>query len=115
LINFNSEAFTMSFARSVVFVVALASPLSPFASRLNADAAQHAGHAPGSQSALVEAVRHATESFDPPVLEGHLLHFVDGPNRFGLPARYELRVWAWRDNPNGPLADWNPRESCEGR
>ncbi len=58
----------------------------------------HANHAPN----------------DPPVLEGQLLHFVDSPNRFGLPAYYELHVWAWRDNPNGVFVDWNPRVSCEG-
>jgi hypothetical protein len=23
-------------------------------------------------------------------------------------------VWAWRDNPNGTFADWNPRVSCDG-
>jgi hypothetical protein len=51
---------------------------------------------------------------DPPVLEGQLLQFVDSPNRFGLPAFYELHVWAWRDNPNGAFVDWNPRVSCEG-
>jgi hypothetical protein len=52
---------------------------------------------------------------DPPVLEGQLLHFVDSPNRFGLPAHYELHVWAWRDNPRGVFVDWNPRVSCEGQ
>ena len=52
---------------------------------------------------------------DPPVLEGQLLQFVDSPNRFGLPAHYELHVWAWRDNPNGVFVDWNPRVSCEGK
>jgi hypothetical protein len=52
---------------------------------------------------------------DPPVLEGHLLQFVDSPNRFGLPAHYELHVWAWRDNPNGAFVDWNPRVSCDGQ
>ena len=51
---------------------------------------------------------------DPPTLEGQLLQFVDGPNRFGLPAHYEIHVWAWRDNPNGMFVDWNPRVSCEG-
>jgi hypothetical protein len=192
LINCVSEVF-MSIARSVLFVMVLAStPLSPFAS-LDVDAAQHAGHAASSRSALVEAVRQATESFrdvrntppgygpilgcvsgpevgamgvhfvnpallvdgeldatqpealiyeftdgvarlvgvefivladvwhlnhaagDPPVLEGQLLQFVDSPNRFGLPAHYELHVWAWRDNPNGAFVDWNPRVSCEGQ
>ena len=58
-------------------------------------------------------VNHAPE--DPPVLEGQLLQFVDSPNRFGLPAFYELHVWAWRDNPKGAFVDWNPRVSCEGQ
>jgi hypothetical protein len=52
---------------------------------------------------------------DPPVLDGQLLHYYDAPNRFGLPAFYELHVWAWRDNPHGTFVDWNPRVSCEGR
>lgn len=47
--------------------------------------------------------------------EGQLLQFVDSPNRFGLPAHYEIHVWAWRDNPNGIFVDWNPRVSCEGQ
>ena len=57
----------------------------------------------------------ARVSEDPPVLEGQLLQFVDSPNRFGLPAFYELHMWAWRDNPNGAFVDWNPRVSCEGQ
>ena len=57
--------------------------------------------------------RHAPN--DPPILEGQLLHFVDSPNRFGLPAHYELHVWAWRDNPKGVFVDWNPRVSCAGK
>lgn len=48
-----------------------------------------------------------------PVLEGQVFHFNESPNRFGLPAFYELHVWAWRDNPNGTFADWNPRVSCD--
>ncbi|AHG93382.1 hypothetical protein J421_5847 (plasmid) [Gemmatirosa kalamazoonensis] len=31
-------------------------------------------------------------------------------NGFGL---WALHVWAWRDNPSGIFADWNPRVSCE--
>ena len=50
-----------------------------------------------------------------PVLEGQVFQFNDSPNRFGLPAFYELHVWAWRDNPNGAFADWNTGVSCEGR
>jgi len=49
----------------------------------------------------------------PPVLMGQLFNYVGAPNRFGLPAFYELHVWAWKSNPNGMFADWNPRVSCE--
>jgi hypothetical protein len=49
-----------------------------------------------------------------PVLAGHHLQYVGSPNRYRLPALYELHVWAWRDNPNGTYVDWNPRVSCDG-
>jgi hypothetical protein len=49
----------------------------------------------------------------PPALEGNLLNFVNEPNRFGLPAFYELHVWAFQDNPNGSFADWNSRVVCD--
>ena len=49
----------------------------------------------------------------PPVLEGQTFQFVDSPNRYGLPAHFELHVWAWRDNPNGAFVDWNTRVTCE--
>ena len=48
-----------------------------------------------------------------PVLQGQLFNYVGAPNRYGLPAFYELHVWAWRDNPKGPFADFNPAVSCE--
>jgi hypothetical protein len=68
----------------------------------------------GVEFIVVADVWHQTHApQDPPVLEGQLLQFVDSPNRFGLPAFYELHVWAWRDNPNGAFVDWNPRVSCE--
>jgi hypothetical protein len=51
----------------------------------------------------------------PPVLEGQTFLFIDSPNRFGLPAHYELHVWAWRDNPNGAFVDWNNAVTCEGQ
>ena len=47
-----------------------------------------------------------------PQVEGHLMVFVDGPNRYGLPPFFELHVWAWRDNPQGPFVDWNNHVSC---
>jgi hypothetical protein len=50
-----------------------------------------------------------------PQVEGHLMLFVDGPNRYGLPPFFELHVWAWRDNPQGPFVDWNDHVSCAGQ
>ena len=50
-----------------------------------------------------------------PALEGHLTNFVDAPNRYGLPAFYELHVWAWENNPNGSFADWNTHVSCDNQ
>jgi hypothetical protein len=51
----------------------------------------------------------------PPVLEGQTFQFVSSPNRYNLPAHFELHVWAWRNNPNGAFVDWNNRVSCEGQ
>ena len=48
----------------------------------------------------------------PPALEGHLLNLVDAPNRYGLPAFYELHVWGWEQNPVGSFADWNTHVTC---
>lgn len=49
----------------------------------------------------------------PPVLMGQLFNYSGAPNRFGIPAFYELHVWAGKNNPAGVFADWNPRVSCE--
>jgi hypothetical protein len=51
----------------------------------------------------------------PPVLEGQSFQFVSSPNRYGLPAHFELHVWAWRDNPSGAFVDWNNSVTCEGK
>jgi hypothetical protein len=48
----------------------------------------------------------------PPALDGNLLNLVTAPNRFGLPAFWEIHVWAWEENPNGSFADWNTHVSC---
>jgi hypothetical protein len=50
---------------------------------------------------------------EPPVLMGQHFQFVPTPNRYRLPAFYELHVWAWRDNPFGTFVDWNPTVSCD--
>ena len=56
-----------------------------------------------------------------PQVEGHLMQYIDGPstarpdaapNRYGLPPFFELHVWAWKDNPQGPFVDWNNHVSC---
>jgi hypothetical protein len=48
----------------------------------------------------------------PAVLDGHLLNLVGAPNRYALPAFYELHVWGWAGNPSGSFADWNTLVSC---
>jgi hypothetical protein len=50
-----------------------------------------------------------------PQVEGHLMLYVDSPNRYGLPPFFELHVWAWRDNPRGPFVDWNDHVSGAGQ
>ena len=52
-------------------------------------------------------------SAGPPALEGNLLNYIGEPNRFGLPAFYEMHVWAFQENPNGSFADWNSRVVCD--
>ena len=47
-----------------------------------------------------------------PQVEGHLMQYIDAPNRYGLPPFFELHVWAWKDNPQGPFVDWNNHVSC---
>jgi hypothetical protein len=49
----------------------------------------------------------------PPTLKGQLFDYNSSPNRYGIPAFYSLHVWAWKTNPSGMFADWNPRVSCE--
>jgi hypothetical protein len=49
----------------------------------------------------------------PAVLDGNLMNLIPFPNRFGLPAFYEMHVWAWEDNPKGTFADWNTRVNCD--
>jgi hypothetical protein len=50
-----------------------------------------------------------------PTLEGHLLNLVGEPNRYRLPAFYELHVWAWERNDSGSFADWNDAVSCDAQ
>jgi hypothetical protein len=47
-----------------------------------------------------------------PAVEGNLMNYIAAPNRYGLPALYELHIWAWEDNPQGSFADWNTHVTC---
>jgi hypothetical protein len=48
----------------------------------------------------------------PPRLFGHDFGLVTTPNRYGLPAFYELHAWVWKWNPLGMFYEWNPRVHC---
>ncbi len=48
----------------------------------------------------------------PPELFGHQFNTVASPNRYGVPAFYELHAWAWKANPHGAHEDWNARVLC---
>ena len=63
---------------------------------------------------IVDAATWLAHHPTPPVLGGQTFQFVGSPNRYALPAFFELHVWAWRDNPNGAFVDWNTRVTCEG-
>jgi hypothetical protein len=65
----------------------------------------------GSEFIVLAADWDASHSA-PPVLMGQLLHYHGSPNSYGLPAFYALHVWAWKYNPSGAFADWNPNVSC---
>jgi hypothetical protein len=64
---------------------------------------------------IVDAATWLASHSGAPVLEGQTFQFVTSPNRFGLPAFFELHVWAWRDNPQGAFVDWNNNVTCENQ
>jgi hypothetical protein len=47
-----------------------------------------------------------------PELFGHEFMLTKEGNRYGLPAFYSLHDWAWKTNPAGEFAMWNPDVSC---
>jgi hypothetical protein len=65
----------------------------------------------GVEFLVIAEAWHAKNS-GPPVLMGQHFQYVGSPNRYGLPAFYELHVWAWRHNRKGVFVDWNPAVSC---
>ena len=48
----------------------------------------------------------------PPTLFGRTLKLVPEPNRYGIPAFYQIHAWVWKHNPSGTFSDWNPKVSC---
>jgi hypothetical protein len=56
----------------------------------------------------------ARVSDDAPRLFGRDLALVEAPNRYGVPAFWQIHVWLWENNPSGIFADWNPKVSCHG-
>jgi hypothetical protein len=55
---------------------------------------------------------HANNTATPEIM-GQLMHLIDAPNRYGLPAFYTLHVWAWKPNPTGAFVNWHADVSCE--
>ena len=66
----------------------------------------------GAEYIVIADAWDATNPGAPPTLMGQVLNYVGSPNRYGIPAFYELHVWAAKDNPSGTFADWNPQVSC---
>ena len=55
---------------------------------------------------------HAKHKDETPKLGGQLMHLIEAPNRYGLPAFYTLHVWAWKESSTGPFVNWHPNVSC---
>jgi hypothetical protein len=55
---------------------------------------------------------HANNTGTPKVM-GQLMHLIESPNRYGLPAFYTLHVWAWKPSPTGAFVNWHADVSCE--
>lgn len=66
----------------------------------------------GVEYIVLESVWAATNPQGTPALDGNLMNYVAAPNRYGLPAFYEIHVWAWQNNPKGSYADWNTQVTC---
>ena len=47
-----------------------------------------------------------------PALFGRTFTLVPSPNRYGLPAFFELHAWIWDTNKAGMFADYNPDVVC---
>lgn len=61
---------------------------------------------------VLQSAWHDAGNASPPSLFGQQFELVTSPDRYGLPAFYELHAWIWKHNPSGMFNDWNPRVSC---
>jgi hypothetical protein len=48
----------------------------------------------------------------PELFRGEPFMVTEAPNRYGLDTFYSQHVWAWKANPEGLLAMWNPNVHC---
>jgi hypothetical protein len=65
----------------------------------------------GADFLVFAADWHAKHAETPQVM-GQLMHLIESPNRYGLPAFYTLHVWAWKESASGPFVNWHPTVSC---
>jgi len=65
----------------------------------------------GADFLVFAADWHAKHAETPQIM-GQLMHLIESPNRYGLPAFYTLHVWAWKDSASGPFVNWHPTVSC---
>jgi hypothetical protein len=61
---------------------------------------------------IAELWDNAHQDGSPAKLMGQEFDYMEAPNRFRLPAVYNLHVWAWKNNPMGVFSMWNPNVSC---
>jgi hypothetical protein len=65
----------------------------------------------GADFLVFAADWHAKHAETPQIM-GQLMHLIESPNRYGLPAFYTLHVWAWKESASGPFVNWHPTVSC---
>lgn len=61
---------------------------------------------------VLQSAWRAAGHSQPPSLFGQQFTTVPAGNRYGLPEFYALHVWAWKTNPAGMFATWNPDVTC---
>jgi hypothetical protein len=66
----------------------------------------------GVEWVVFKSVWEAAGNTAAPTLFGRTLKLVPEPNRYGIPAFYQLHAWIWKKNPAGSFSDWNPTVSC---